>query len=534
LALPVTAGYTLHDMAQDSVGLLDALQIDKAHIVGASMGGMIAQIIAGTYPERVLSLTSVMSTSGRRGLPGPTKAARKAVMARPDNPRDLHSVADHMVKIMRAISSPAYQTAEGVWRDRAIASVKRNVTTAGAARQLVAIAASGDRVALLKTITAPSLVIHGTSDPLVPIACGRDTANLIPNATLREIEGMGHDVPQVLIPSVLAMIATHCSATHLPLGIEQKHADDHSVSVHNVIQRIGIAIVAPSGCANTDADFPRAFNRMAKQGCHVTTYFEHALRHQRFGDTDDARAGQLHAAARNPDVEIIMALRGGYGMTRLLPQLDFKLLAASGKRLVGHSDFTALHLAMLAQTGVVTFAGPMMCSDYTTPELSDFTMRQFWSCLAGPEHIITVEAEGNPIASASGTLWGGNLAMVTHLIGTPYFPDVDRGILFLEDINEHPFRIERMMLQLLHAGILQKQQAIVLGDFSGYRLSDYDNGYDFNAMVTYLRQQLTIPILTGLPFGHIPDRVTLAVGSRAHVDSDAYGFRLIMRDYGVL
>ena len=121
--------------------------------------------------------------------------------------------------------------------------------------------------------------------------------------------------------------------------------------------------------------------------------------------------------------------------------------------------------------------------------------------------------------------------MLTHLAGTPYLPQIDGGILFVEDINEHPYRVERMLLQLLHAGVLARQKAILLGDFSSYRLSDYDNGYDFSAMLAYLKAQLTVPILTGLPFGHLRDKVTLAVGCDAELESDAHAFQLHMTAY---
>ncbi len=143
----------------------------------------------------------------------------------------------------------------------------------------------------------------------------------------------------------------------------------------------------------------------------------------------------------------------------------------------------------------------------------------------------TVEAAGNPTLAAAGTLWGGNLTMLNHLLGTPYMPDIDGGILFVEDVNEHPYRVERMLLQLLHAGILQRQRALLLGDFSAYRLSDYDNGYDFAAMLDYLRATLRVPVLTGLPFGHIRDKLTLPVGGQASLVSGAAGFSLTMNGY---
>lgn len=208
--LPLLSGYTLYDMAKDAVGLLDELGIGKAHIVGASMGGMIAQIIAATSPHRTLTLTSIMSTSGRPGLPGPTLAAHNALFSSPDNPREIDSVIGYFVKMFQVIGSPRYPTPEAELRRRVVQSVRRNVCPAGSARQIMAVAASGDRVALLRTIKAQSLIIHGSDDPLVPIACGRDTARWIPNATMHEIEGMGHDFPPALETALSDVIGKHC------------------------------------------------------------------------------------------------------------------------------------------------------------------------------------------------------------------------------------------------------------------------------------------------------------------------------------
>lgn len=208
--MPLFSGYTLYDMARDATGLLDGLGIDKAHIVGASMGGMIAQIMAARYPHRVLTLTSIMSTSGRPGLPGPTMAAHQALFSSPDNPSDMNSVIDHFVHLFRVIGSPAYPTPERVLRQRVAASVRRNVCARGTARQMMAVASSGDLVAQLRTVRAPSLIIHGTDDPLVPVACGHDSARLIPGALLHEIEGMGHDLPPALEEPLAALIGAHC------------------------------------------------------------------------------------------------------------------------------------------------------------------------------------------------------------------------------------------------------------------------------------------------------------------------------------
>jgi pimeloyl-ACP methyl ester carboxylesterase len=209
LRLPVRSRYRIDDMAADALGVLNALGVARAHIVGVSMGGMIGQVLAARHPERVRTLASIMSTSGRRGLPGPTPAARAALTRRPPDTTDPEQLAAHGAAIFRAIGSPAYPTPEKLLRQRVAAAMRRNVCPAGLARQMLAIIASGDRVALLKTIERPTLVIHGAADPLVPLACGVDTARLVPGARLEAIEGMGHDLPPQLIERLLALIDQH-------------------------------------------------------------------------------------------------------------------------------------------------------------------------------------------------------------------------------------------------------------------------------------------------------------------------------------
>jgi len=292
-----------------------------------------------------------------------------------------------------------------------------------------------------------------------------------------------------------------------------------------------VAIVAPSGYAPNPETVERGIATLQAQGCRVRNFTDASTKFQRFGASDDARIAQLYAAAQDPEVDIVLALRGGYGLTRLLPDLDFDMLAASGKLFVGHSDFTALQMGLLAKTGAVSFSGPMLCDDFVRDELSDFTINHFWHCVTQSSHTVVGHSEDNPQLSVTGTLWGGNLAMLTHLVGSPYLPKVQGGILFVEDVNEHPYRVERMMLQLLHAGVLDSQQAVLLGDFSAYRLTDYDNGYDFEQMVGYLREHLPVPVLTGLTVGHGRDKATMVVGSRAELVSSAASFSLTMSGY---
>lgn len=216
LRLPVRSPYSLEDMADDAVGVLSALGVARAHVVGVSMGGMIAQLMAAKFRSRVLSLTSIMSSSGRRGLPGPTRAVRRAMLRGPRSDSELDAVVEHTVQLLQAIASPAYPTPEKHLRRRVARALRRNCCPGGALRQMLAVAASGDRSHELRSITAPTLVIHGAADPMLPLACGVDTAETIPNARLEVIEGMGHDLPVQLMERLLALIDEHAHGKMTP------------------------------------------------------------------------------------------------------------------------------------------------------------------------------------------------------------------------------------------------------------------------------------------------------------------------------
>ena len=297
---------------------------------------------------------------------------------------------------------------------------------------------------------------------------------------------------------------------------------------------IGIAIVAPGGYAADNDALERGIARLRAHGHTVHNYYDHAQVFQRFAATDEARLAQLQAAVADPDVQVVMALRGAYGLTRLLPQIDFAAMAASGKIFVGFSDFTAVHMGLMAKTGTISYAGPMFAGDFGVDDPIDFTLDNFWHCLAGPTHTISEQAAGNPQVDVEGPVWGGNLSMLISLLGTEYFARIDGGILFVEDVNEHPYRVERMLLQLLQAGVLGRQKALVLGEISAYRLNAADNGYDYDAMLAYLRAHLPIPVLTGLQFGHGRTRVTIPFGAKARLVSNDAGFTLTMSDYPTL
>jgi pimeloyl-ACP methyl ester carboxylesterase len=214
LRRPVAAPYTLDAMAADTIGLLDALGIAQAHVVGASMGGMIGQVIAASYPSRVLSLTSIMSNSGnpdRRVAFGSWKALR-AIIHRPPPPDDHEAVVRHLMRLFGVIGSPAFRHELESMRPLFERVARRGLYRAGTSRQLLAVLATGDRRPLLAQIKAPTLVVHGADDPLVPVAAGRDTAAHIPGATLEIVDGMGHDFPPGLMAQLAARIVEHCRA----------------------------------------------------------------------------------------------------------------------------------------------------------------------------------------------------------------------------------------------------------------------------------------------------------------------------------
>jgi muramoyltetrapeptide carboxypeptidase len=301
-----------------------------------------------------------------------------------------------------------------------------------------------------------------------------------------------------------------------------------------ITPKLGIALVAPGGYAPEPEAVTRGIARLEAQGILVHNYYEHEQRHLRFAGTDAARLAQLNAAAADPDVQIVMALRGAYGMSRLMPHIDFDRMADSGKIFVGFSDITAFHMGLYARRGAISYAGPMFAGDFGAVDPVAFTLDDFWRCLAGPTHTVAGQGAGNPQLIVDGTVWGGNLAMLVSLLGTPYFPRIDGGILYLEDIAEHPYRVERMLLQLMQAGVLDGQRAILLGDFSGYRLSPFDNGYDFDEMLAFLRATLPCPVLTGLEFGHGQRRVTIPFGAQGRLVSEQEGWRLSLSDYPTL
>ncbi|NBW54443.1 MAG: alpha/beta hydrolase [Betaproteobacteria bacterium] len=215
LGLQPKAPYSILDMAHDAIGVLDHLHIKRAHVVGVSMGGMIGQRMCLTAPERVLSLTSIMSSSGAKGLPGPTSEMRRVLFTPPAKP-GTDAAYQHALRFVNALAGPGFEHPEGSQEQLVQASLKRSNRPMGAYRQMLAAMADRERAGLLSRITTPTLVMHGKADPLVPYACGEDTAKRIPNAKLHGIEGMGHDMPPGVVNNMMARLVPFLNA-HTPL-----------------------------------------------------------------------------------------------------------------------------------------------------------------------------------------------------------------------------------------------------------------------------------------------------------------------------
>ena len=280
-------------------------------------------------------------------------------------------------------------------------------------------------------------------------------------------------------------------------------------------------LFTPAGVLATAAPLRLAAKRLKALGFEVQIDPSALAKQQRFAGDDETRLAALHRVADQAP-GIALATRGGYGMTRLLDHIDWKRIARSvehGTRWVGHSDLTALQLGLLAHAEGITWAGPLACDDFgrsiEAGGVDEITRDCFLEAMSGELEAVGFRTEaGFDELQVRGTLWGGNLCMVNSMLGTKHFPRIKGGVLFLEDVNEQPYRIERNLLQLQQAGVLDAQKAVVLGAFSAYRKSPLDRGYSLKTVVQHLRTLTKTPILTGLPFGHVQPKVTLPVGAR--------------------
>jgi len=295
-----------------------------------------------------------------------------------------------------------------------------------------------------------------------------------------------------------------------------------------------IYIYSPSSAVRDKAAFKRGLKHLTASGYEIEVDEAALASHQRFAGDDETRLAAIHrASASGADVALIS--RGGYGLTRILSAINYKAVAkavARGTQFVGFSDFTAFQMALLAKTGAVTWAGPALGEDFGAATgaddimdacFGDLVTGQGEGCgwrlpkkaakkIAESEAPSCENAMDDTYSIHDAVLWGGNLAMLASLVGTPYLPVVKDGILFIEDVGEHPYRVERMLAQLLQADVLAQQKAIIFGQFSHYKLVPHDKGYKMASVISWLQSQVTAQVLTGLPFGHVATKVVLPVG----------------------
>jgi muramoyltetrapeptide carboxypeptidase len=287
-----------------------------------------------------------------------------------------------------------------------------------------------------------------------------------------------------------------------------------------------IYIYSPSGAVRDKAAFKRGVTRLIQLGHDVEVDPDALSRHTRFAGDDATRLTAIHRAA-DSGADVALISRGGYGLTRILPGIQYKKVAkaiAKGTQFVGLSDFTAFQSALLAKTGAVTWAGPAVGEDFGAEAPDDIMEACFDDMVSGQGEgagwhfstgCATANAQRRPgVWAHDAVLWGGNLSVLVSLLGTPYFPQIKGGVLFLEDVGEHPYRIERMLTQLLHAGVLAQQKAVVMGQFNNYKLTPHDKGFKLQSVVDWLRTQIKAPVLTDLPFGHVQTKLCLPVGKK--------------------
>jgi len=287
-----------------------------------------------------------------------------------------------------------------------------------------------------------------------------------------------------------------------------------------VTDRSRIYIFSPSSAVRDKPAVRRGIARLRALGHEVDIDPAAFATHMRFAGDDETRLAAIERAATS-GADIALITRGGYGLTRLLPRLPYKQIAKAikgGTRFVGLSDFTAFQCAVLAKTGAVTWSGPAVGEDFGVEGEPDDIMQACFEDLAegqgeGTGWQLPAAERIEGLKQVKGVLWGGNLAILTSLVGTPWLPQVRGGILFIEDVSEHPYRIERMLTQLLYAGVLQQQKAILFGHFNNYKLVPHDKGFRLKTVIDWLRTQVKAPIYTGLPFGHVPTKVALPVGA---------------------
>lgn len=292
-------------------------------------------------------------------------------------------------------------------------------------------------------------------------------------------------------------------------------------------------VYAPCSAVRDRAGFRRAVRWLQAQGHEVEIDPGVLSSHMRFAGDDSSRLAAIERAARS-GADVALIARGGYGMTRLLHRMPWDALAGAaqrGMRWLGFSDFTALQCALYRQRSCVTWSGPALIEGFGAAEGPDEITALCFDdlCMGLTEGVgwrlpaadwRSAAALGQPLEERltplmeahPGVLWGGNLALLCALLGTPWWPAIDDGYLVLEDVHEAPYRVERMLLQLAQAGVLERQRAVLLGSFTGCDPAPHDRGFNLKRVIEGLRGHCNTPILTGFPFGHTPRKVIWPFG----------------------
>ena len=295
-----------------------------------------------------------------------------------------------------------------------------------------------------------------------------------------------------------------------------------------------VAVVSPSSAPLDPSDAEAGLRALRQHGLTVETVDVAGGPAAYLAGTDDARVEALNASLRRDDLDAIVCMRGGYGLLRILDRVDYAAARAHPVLVVGYSDVTALHLAIYAEAGLPGVSGPMLASDWAKG-LDSATEADFWRVVGGDAGYDVLGPGGEPLApladgEAEGVLLGGNLALVTALLGTPYLPDLSGAILFVEDVGEAPYRIDGMLARLRLAGVLEQLGGLVFGMFTGAEVAEGRPTFSVDEVLAQYAPHVGGPVATGLVYGHVPRKSTLPVGVRARLTCGGGEARLHVLD----
>ena len=343
---------------------------------------------------------------------------------------------------------------------------------------------------------------------------------------------------QLLAAASGSIILSACQVTPETPTLKTNEQPKKAITV-NPDSYNSVHLFASSGYAQDHSRIELGMNRLSQAGFSLANINAAYRRYQRFAGSDSERANDLIPIANGalPTPKMLLGLRGGYGAMRFLPDINWASLGdrmrERGTLLFGFSDVCAIQLALLAQGKMMSFAGPMLYSEFGKPQAPEYTFQSFVNGMSNDTITVDVPSfTGKPL-NLEGVFWGGNLSVLVSLIGTPYFPQIDGGILFLEDVGEQPYRLDRMFQQLAMSGCLKKQQAIVLGNFrmNAKNTDIYDASYDLPTVIADLRRITNIPVLLDFPFGHIVNKTTFPLGAVAKLTSNGERYTVEFSGY---